>query len=286
MTLAAEVHEEGRLPVRQVHGQRRAPDGRRRTPTRARPRPRSPRRSSRSSASRSSSARSRRTRSTPSTARCPSQEGRDLRRAGWFKDFADPQSMLEPTFNGTNIVTTAATTTSPSSTTRRSTRRWTRPRCSQGDARIEAWARHRQDDHRGRARPSRSSGTRRTLIWSKDVNGVGNAYYDALRLRVHVAEVGDRRIRAGPAAPRRGGPRPAARPSTAMAAYIIRRLLWTVFLLLVVSAHHVRDLLRAAVAPTRRALRAGSSADAGARSRRSASSSGSTSRCTSSSATT
>ena len=28
-----------------------------------------------------------------------------------------------------------------------------------------------------------------TLIWSKDVNGVGNPYYDALGPLVHVAEV-------------------------------------------------------------------------------------------------
>ena len=34
---------------------------------------------------------------------------------GWFKDFNDPQSMLEPTFKGSNISRRAATTTSASS---------------------------------------------------------------------------------------------------------------------------------------------------------------------------
>ena len=65
---------------------------------------------------------------------------------------------------------------------------------------------HRQDDHGRGARPSRSSGTRRTLIWSKDVNGVGNEYYDALRLRVHLAEVADEA-----SAPARRVARPAGR---------------------------------------------------------------------------
>ena len=63
-----EVHEGGRLLVRQVRRQRRAPDGRReRRPGQGPGRGRA-RRSSRSSASRSVSARCRRTRSTPSGA--------------------------------------------------------------------------------------------------------------------------------------------------------------------------------------------------------------------------
>ena len=51
--------------------------------------------------------------------------------AGWFKDFNDPQSMLEPTFKGSNYLAgRRQQQPGRSSTTRRSTRPWTTPRCS------------------------------------------------------------------------------------------------------------------------------------------------------------
>ena len=46
---------------------------------------------------------------------------------GWLKDFADPETLLGPTFNGKNILD-QGNSNWPCSTTRRSTRRWTRPR--------------------------------------------------------------------------------------------------------------------------------------------------------------
>ena len=51
--------------------------------------------------------------------------------AGWFKDYNDPQSMLEPTFKGSNI-SPGGRQQQPraSSTIRRSTRPWTTPPCS------------------------------------------------------------------------------------------------------------------------------------------------------------
>ena len=45
----------------------------------------------------------RRTRCTRSSAASRRPRSRSARTSGWFKDFTDPQSMLEPTFNGDNI---------------------------------------------------------------------------------------------------------------------------------------------------------------------------------------
>ena len=60
---------------------------------------------------------------------------------GWAQDFADPQTMLDPTFNGENIIPTRATRTGPSSTSRRSTRRSTTPKLVTEPAeRAQAWA--------------------------------------------------------------------------------------------------------------------------------------------------
>ena len=42
---------------------------------------------------------------------------------GWFKDFVDPQSMLEPTFKGSSILHAGQRELVACSTTRRSTRR-------------------------------------------------------------------------------------------------------------------------------------------------------------------
>ena len=178
MALAAEVHEEGRLPVGQVHGQRGAPDGRRPTPTRARPRPRSPRRSSRSSASRSAPRSSRRTRSTPSGARSRPRRSPSAAAPAGSRTSPTRSRCSSRTFKGSHDRHgRRRTTTWPSSTTRRSTRRWTRPRCSTGDERLKAWADiDKMITEDAPAVPFVWDKT--TLIWSKDVNGVGNGYYD------------------------------------------------------------------------------------------------------------
>ena len=42
---------------------------------------------------------------------------------GWFKDFSDPQSMLDATFNGNNILAAGNVNYGPAQRTRRSTRR-------------------------------------------------------------------------------------------------------------------------------------------------------------------
>ena len=109
--------------------------------------------------SRSSSALSRRTRCTTSSARSRPRRSASAATAGWFKDFIDPQSMLEVTFKGAAIVTNGAgTTTWRSSTTRRSTPRWTRRHGSPARA-DQGLGRHRQDDH-GPAPAVPSCGTR------------------------------------------------------------------------------------------------------------------------------
>ena len=46
----------------------------------------------------------------------------------WGKDFGDAQTILDPTFNGKNIVQ-QGNSNWPELTSRRSTRRWTRRRC-------------------------------------------------------------------------------------------------------------------------------------------------------------
>ena len=51
--------------------------------------------------------------------------------AGWFKDFNDPQSMLEPTFKGSNYSPEGGNNNlAPAQRSERSTRPWTTPRCS------------------------------------------------------------------------------------------------------------------------------------------------------------
>ena len=60
---------------------------------------------------------------------------------GWGKDFFDSQSMIDPVFNGTNIVAVGQRRTPRRRTTRSSTRRWTAPRSSPTQPqRANAWA--------------------------------------------------------------------------------------------------------------------------------------------------
>ena len=74
-------------------GRRSSPSPR--TPTRARRPPRSSRARSRSSGSSSTSGSCPRTRSTRSSAACRKEKVAICPNVGWFKDFADPQSMLD-----------------------------------------------------------------------------------------------------------------------------------------------------------------------------------------------
>ena len=55
------------------------------------------------------------------------RRSRSARTSGWFKDFTDPQSMLERRSRA-RTSSSSGNNNSPSSTTRRSTPRWTRPR--------------------------------------------------------------------------------------------------------------------------------------------------------------
>ena len=86
---------------------------------------------------------------------------------GWLKDFADAQTMLDPTFNGKNIFK-RTTPTGRSSTTRRSTTRWTRPKLA-------------DDPRSARRRGPRS--TRRSATRLPRSRGCGTRTRDPLRQR-------------------------------------------------------------------------------------------------------
>ena len=94
---------------------------------------------------------------------------------GFFKDFNDPQSLLDPVFNGKNILQ-QTTPTGRSSTTPPSTTRWPRRRCSTGGPeRDKAWG--KIDDMVTQQAPAIP------YLWDKiptveapDVRGVVNEY--------------------------------------------------------------------------------------------------------------
>ena len=81
--------------------------------------------------------------------------------AGWFKDFTDPQSMLEPTFKGSNY-SHGRRQQQPrrSSATRKIDAAMDKAALLKGDERIKAWADIDKMITDAR-RPSRSCGTRR-----------------------------------------------------------------------------------------------------------------------------
>ena len=101
--------------------------------------------------------------------------------AGWFKDFDDPQSMLEPTFKGSNYLPGG---------------RQQQPRAAQrseideamddaalleGDERYQAWAEiDKMIVEQAPAIPFVWDNT--NLIHSKNVNGVANAYFNSFDL--------------------------------------------------------------------------------------------------------
>jgi peptide/nickel transport system substrate-binding protein len=99
--------------------------------------------------------------------------------AGWFKDFTDPQSMLEVTFKGKNIVKGGGNNNLAQLNDPAIDAAMEKAAGLQGDARLKAWADiDKQITSQAPAVPFDWDKT--TVIWSKDVQGVGNAYYDAL----------------------------------------------------------------------------------------------------------
>jgi len=99
--------------------------------------------------------------------------------AGWFKDFTDPQSMLEVTFKGANIAKDGGNNNLAQLNDPKVDAAMDKASTLQGDARLKAWA----DIDKmitGDAPAVPFDWDKTTIIWSKDVNGVGNPYYDAL----------------------------------------------------------------------------------------------------------
>ena len=137
---------------------------------------------------------------------------------GWFKDFTDPQTLLDPTFNGENIIP-------------KNNVNWPElddPEINQAmneaklltdpAERTKAWA--DIDKMIIEQAPTVH------WIWDKDAEhpvvqrqGRDRRGQRHLGLRVHVAQV----ARSGGAPPHGGAPRPCHRRQATMAAYIIRR---------------------------------------------------------------
>jgi peptide/nickel transport system substrate-binding protein len=99
--------------------------------------------------------------------------------AGWFKDFTDPQSMLEVTFKGKNIVKAGNNNNLAQLNDPKIDDAMDKASTLQGDARLKAWANiDKMITADAPAVPFDWDKT--TIIWSKDVNGVGNPYSDTL----------------------------------------------------------------------------------------------------------
>ena len=99
--------------------------------------------------------------------------------AGWFKDFTDPQSMLDPTFKGANIFKEGGNNNLAQLNDPKIDAAMDKAATLQGEARVKAWANiDKMITADAPAVPFDWDKT--TIIWSKDVQGVGNPYYDAL----------------------------------------------------------------------------------------------------------
>jgi peptide/nickel transport system substrate-binding protein len=98
--------------------------------------------------------------------------------SGWFKDFTDPQSMLDPTFKGANIFKNGGNNNLAQLNDPKIDAAMDKAAALQGDERNKAWA---EIDKMitGDAPAVPFDWDKTTIIWSKDVNGVGNPYYDA-----------------------------------------------------------------------------------------------------------
>jgi peptide/nickel transport system substrate-binding protein len=99
--------------------------------------------------------------------------------AAWFKDFLDPQSMLEVTFKGSNIVKPVGNNNLAQLDDKQVDAAMDKATLQQGSARLDAWGNvDKMITATAAAVPLVWDKT--TLIWSKDVNGVANEYYDTI----------------------------------------------------------------------------------------------------------
>ena len=99
--------------------------------------------------------------------------------AAWFKDFLDPQSMLEVTFKGSNIVKAGGNNNLAQLDDKQVDAAMDKATLLQGAARLDAWGNvDKMITATAAAVPLVWDKT--TLIWSKDVNGVANEYYDTI----------------------------------------------------------------------------------------------------------
>ena len=99
--------------------------------------------------------------------------------AAWFKDFLDPQSMLEVTFKGSNIVKPVGNNNLAQLDDKQVDAAMDKATLLQGSARLDAWGNvDKMITATAAAVPLVWDKT--TLIWSKDVNGVANEYYDTI----------------------------------------------------------------------------------------------------------
>jgi peptide/nickel transport system substrate-binding protein len=97
--------------------------------------------------------------------------------AGWFKDFNDPQSMLEPTFKGSAISLTGGNNNLPQLNDPKIDAAMNKAATLKGAERYKAWAEiDKMITAQAPAVPFLWDKT--TVLASKDVNGAGNAYYD------------------------------------------------------------------------------------------------------------
>jgi len=99
--------------------------------------------------------------------------------AAWFKDFLDPQSMLEVTFKGSNIVKPVGNNNLAQLDDKQVDAAMDKATLLQGAPRLDAWGNvDKMITATAAAVPLVWDKT--TLIWSKDVNGVANEYYDTI----------------------------------------------------------------------------------------------------------
>jgi peptide/nickel transport system substrate-binding protein len=101
--------------------------------------------------------------------------------ASWFKDFTDPQSMLEVTFKGSNIAAGGGNNNLPQLDEPAIDAAMDKAALLQGRQRLTAWG---EIDKMitGDAPAVPLLWFKKTLIWSKDVQGVANEYYGTVDL--------------------------------------------------------------------------------------------------------
>ena len=98
--------------------------------------------------------------------------------AGWFKDYNDPQSMLEPTFKGSNISKEGGNNNLAQLNDPKIDKAMDEAALLEGDERNQAWGEiDKMITEQAPAVPFIWDNT--NLIHSKNVNGVGNEYYSS-----------------------------------------------------------------------------------------------------------